>query len=160
MSDQTEIQDQSGNSASESEAPRPSIVKPTFDTPFHIDFSWWRLNDRDWKVFLRGLLGPEQEEKLAEMTGEERVDWVDPRSGEVFQMDALQYLLSSHYTQQGESAEGGTSLIESIFRAFLKNGNNPMTARQLGEALNRPPQTILKTLSGMRVYRGIRPVGA
>ena len=160
MSDQTEIQEQSGNNTSETEAPRPSLVKPTFDTPFHIDFSWWRLNDRDWKVFLRGLLGQEQEEKLAEMTGEERVDWVDPRSGEVFQMDALQYLLSSHYTQQGESAEGGTSLIESIFRAFLKNGNNPMTARQLGEALNRPPQTILKTLSGMRVYRGIRPVGA
>lgn len=160
MNDQTEIQEQSGNNASETEAPRPSLVKPTFDTPFHIDFSWWRLNDRDWKVFLRGLLGPEQEEKLAEMTGEERVDWVDPRTGEVFQMDALQYLLSSHYAQQGESAEGGTSLIESIFRVFLKNGNNPMTARQLGEALNRPPQTILKTLSGMRVYRGIRPVGA
>lgn len=141
-------------------SPRPSLVKPTLDTPFHIDFSWWRLNDREWKVFLRGLLGPEQEEKLAGMTGEERVDWVDPNTGEVIQMDVLQYLLSSHYAQQGESGEGGTSLIESIFRAFLKNGNAPMSSRQLGEALNRSPQTILKTLSGLRVYRGIRPVGA
>lgn len=139
---------------------RPSLVKPTLDTPFHIDFSWWRLNDREWKVFLRGLLGPEQEEKLAGMTGEERVDWVDPQTGEVIQMDVLQYLLSSHYAQQGESAEGGTSMIESIFRAFLKNGNNPMSSWQLGGALGRPPHTILKTLSGMRVYRGIRPVGA
>lgn len=142
------------------QTPRPSLVKPTLDTPFHIDFSWWRLNDREWKVFLRGLLGPEQEEKLAEMTGEERVDWVDPHTGEVIQMDTLQYLLSSHYAQEDQSAEGGTSLIESIFRAFLRSGNAPMSSRQLGEALNRPPQTILKTLSGMRVYRGIRPVGA
>lgn len=141
-------------------APRPSLVHPTQDTPFHIDFSWWRLNDREWKVFLRGLLGPEQEEKLAGMTGEERVDWVDPNTAEVIQMDALQYLLSSHYAQQGGSAEGGTSLVESIFRAFLKNGNTPMSSRQLGEALNRPAHTILKTLSGVRVYRGIRPVGA
>jgi len=139
---------------------RPSLVKPTLDTPFHIDFSWWRLNDREWKVFLRGLLGPEQEEKLAGMTGEELVDWVDPHTGEVIRMDALQYLLSSHYAQETESTEGGTSLIESIFRAFLKSGNSPMSSRQLGEALNRPPQTIVKTLSGMRVYRGIRPVGA
>jgi hypothetical protein len=158
MSDQSEIQEKLDEGASESA--RPSLVKPTFDTPFHIDFSWWRLNDRDWKVFLRGLLGSEQEDKLAQMTGDERVDWVDPNTGEVFQMDALQYLLSSHYAQQAESAEGGTSLIESIFRVFLKNGNNPMSARQLGEALNRPPNTILKTVSGMRVYRGIRPVGA
>ena len=159
MSEPPEMQANIEQSA-ESEAPRPSLVKPTLDTPFHIDFSWWRLNDREWKVFLRGLLGPEQEEKLAGMTGEERVDWVDPHTGEVIQMDALQYLLSSHYVQQVESAEGGTSLIESIFRAFLKSGNSPMSSRQLGEALNRQPQTILKTLSGMRVYRGIRPVGA
>ncbi len=160
MSDQSDLKDKPAEDALAQDVARPSLVKPTFDTPFHIDFSWWRLNDRDWKVFLRGLLGPEQEDKLAEMTGEERVDWVDPHTGEVFQMDALQFLLSSHYAQQSESVEGGTSLIESIFRAFLKNGNNPMSARQLGEALNRPPQTILKTLSGMRVYRGIRPVGA
>jgi hypothetical protein len=143
----------------EESSPRVSLVKPTLDTPFHIDFSWWRQNDREWKVFLRGLLGPEQEDKLAGMTGEERVDWVDPQTGEVIQMDVLQYLLSSHYAQQGESSEG-TSLIESIFRTFLKSGNTPMSSRQLGQALNRQPITILKTVSGLRVYRGIRPVGA
>jgi hypothetical protein len=157
MSENPELGQQAESAADE--ISRPSLVKPTLDTPFHIDFSWWRLNDREWKVFLRGLLGPEQEDKLADMTGEERVDWVDPKTGEVIQMDALQFLLSSHYAQEAESA-GGTSMIESIFRAFLKSGNAPMSSRQLGEALSRPPQTILKTLSGMRVYRGIRPVGA
>jgi hypothetical protein len=143
----------------EESSQRVSLVKPTLDTPFHIDFSWWRQNDREWKVFLRGLLGPEQEDKLAGMTGDERVDWVDPHTGEVVQMDVLQFLLSSHYAQEGESSEG-TTLIESIFRTFLKSGNTPMSSRQLGEALNRQPITILKTVSGLRVYRGIRPVGA
>ena len=141
------------------EAPRPSLVKPTLDTPFHIDFSWWRQNDREWRVFLRGLLGEEKEAELADLNLEERVDWVDPNTGEVSQVDVLQYLLSTYYTQQGDQ-EGGTSLIESIFRAYLKNGNSPLSSRQLGEALGRPPQTILRTLAGMRVYRGIRPVGA
>lgn len=141
------------------EAPRPSLVKPTLDTPFHIDFSWWRQNDREWRVFLRGLLGEDKEAELADLNLEERVDWVDPHTGEVSQVDVLQYLLSTYYTQQGDQ-EGGTSLIESIFRAYLKNGNSPLTSRQLGEALGRPPQTILRTLAGLRVYRGIRPVGA
>lgn len=141
------------------EAPRPSLVKPTLDTPFHIDFSWWRQNDREWRVFLRGLLGEEKEAELADLNLEERVDWVDPNTGEVSQVDVLQYLLSTYYTQQGDQ-EGGTSLIESIFRAYLKNGNSPLSSRQLGEALGRPPQTILRTLAGLRVYRGIRPVGA
>ncbi|MEX1248300.1 MAG: hypothetical protein WEA61_07435 [Anaerolineales bacterium] len=140
-----------------SESPRPSLIKPTLDTPFHIDFSWWRQNDREWLVFLRGLLGEEQEAHLAEMNMEDRVDWVDPHTGEVTQMDLLQYLLSQHYAQQGEQ---GASMVESIFRVFLKNGNSAMSARQLGEALSRPPQTILRTLAGARVYRGIRPVGA
>lgn len=151
----------SENSApSERETPRASLIKPTLETPFHIDFAWWRQNDREWNVFLRGLLGPEQEAKLADLRGDERVDWVDPQTGEVIQMDALQYLLSNHYTGPAESETGGTSLVEAIFRAFLKNGNNPLNSQQLGEALGRPPQTILRTLSGLRVYRGIRPVGA
>jgi len=142
-----------------SEAPRTSLVKPTLDTPFHIDFSWWRQNDREWRVFLRGLLGEEQEARFAELDLEQQVDWVDPKTGQVTQIDALQYLLSTHYAQESDQQEG-TSLIESLFRAFLKNGNQPLSPRQLGEALGRPPQTILRTLAGARVYRGIRPVGA
>lgn len=140
------------------EAPRTSLIKPMLDTPFHIDFSWWRQNDREWRVFLRGLLGEEQDAKLADMDLEERVDWVDPNTAEVTQMDLLQYLLSNHYAQQG--GEQGASMIESIFRVFLKNGNHPQSPKQLGEALGRPPITILRTLAGGRVYRGIRPVGA
>jgi hypothetical protein len=41
---------------------------------------------------------------------------------------------------------------------FLTNDNIPMTAEELGARLNRPPQTILRTLSGPRVYKGLRPL--
>lgn len=134
-----------------------SLVKPTEDTPFHIDFEWWRENDREWRVYLRGLLGPEQEAKLDELSGDEMVDWVDPKTAEVRRVNVLQYLLMSHYAEQKAGEGGGASMVESIFRAFLANGNQPLSSQQLGEMLGRPAQTILRTLSGARVYRGIRP---
>jgi hypothetical protein len=138
-----------------------SLVKPMPDTPYHIDFSWWRNNDREWKVFLRGLLGPEQEAQLDALEGEEVIDWVDPQTAEVRQIDALQYLLMNHYAKEDVGTDSeGTSLVEAIFRVFLKNANAPQTSEDLAEALGRPAQTILRTLSGARVYRGIRPVGA
>ncbi|QYK49889.1 MAG: hypothetical protein KF701_05685 [Anaerolineales bacterium] len=133
-----------------------SLIKPMADTPFQIDFDWWRENDREWRVYLRGLLGSEQEAALADISGEEQVDWVDPATGEVSRVNILQFLLMGHYARQG--AEDGVSLVESIFRAFLMNGNQPLTSEELGELLGRPAQTILRTISGARVYRGIRPV--
>jgi len=135
-----------------------SLIKPMPDTPFQIDFDWWRENDREWRVYLRGLLGGEQEASLADISGEESVDWVDPATAEVRRVNILQYLLMGHYARQG--ADEGGSLVESIFRAFLANGNQPMSSEQLGELLGRPAQTILRTISGARVYRGIRPVVA
>ena len=32
------------------------LIKPGIDTQFHIDFDWWKDNDRNWRVDLRGLL--------------------------------------------------------------------------------------------------------
>ena len=50
------------------------------------------------------------------------------------------------------------ALVDSVFRILLSNGNRPTTPEELGEILNRPASTILRTLSGVRVYKGIRPV--
>jgi hypothetical protein len=44
-----------------------------------------------------------------------------------------------------------------VFRLFLSNGNAPMTSQELGARLKRPPETILRTLAGPRVYKGLRP---
>ena len=43
---------------------RLSLVKPTLDTPFHIDFDWWTHYDREWRVHLLGLLTEEEKQFL------------------------------------------------------------------------------------------------
>ena len=50
------------------------------------------------------------------------------------------------------------SLVDAVFRVFLARGNKPLTCRELGSITGRLPETILRTLSGRRVYKGIRPV--
>jgi len=140
------------------ETKRGSLVKPTLQTPFHIDFEWWKQNDREWRVYLLSLLSPEHQQAFADMEDDQLVDWVDPETAEVQQVDGLQHLLITHYAQQESFLNERTTLVEAIFRIFLKNGNTPMTVQELAEVLNRPPQTILRMLSGRQVYRGLRPI--
>ncbi len=140
-----------------SEAKRYSLVTPTLDTPFHIDFDWWRQNDREWRIHLRSSLCPEHQEKFADLDSDVRVDWVDPETAEVQRVDGLQNILISHCARTEAFITERTSLVESVFRLFLANGNMHMTARELGEQLSRPAATILRTISGVRVYKGIRP---
>ena len=138
---------------------RPSLVKPTLQTPFHIDFEWWQENDREWRVHLRSLLSEEALERFASIIDDnELVDWVDPETAEVHQVDGLQHVVITYTAQQENFLESRTALVEAIFRLLLKNGNTPMTIQELGDELGRDPKQILRMLSGSRVYRGIRPL--
>jgi len=139
------------------EPKRYSLVTPTLETPFHIDFEWWRQNDQEWRVHLRSSLCPEHQEKFADVSGDEQVDWIDPETAEVQRVDGLQNILISHCAQSEDFITTRTSIVEAIFRIFLANGNMHLTPRELGERLNRPAVTILRTVSGVRVYKGIRP---
>lgn len=137
---------------------RSSLVKPTMDTPFKIDFDWWKDHDRDWRVYLRSFLCEEHQKAFENLSNDEMIDWVDPDTAEVSQVDGLQHVLISHCAQQEGFLTEKMALVDSVFRVFLSNGNKPLTAVQLGEVLVRPPETILRTFSGIRVYKGIRPV--
>jgi hypothetical protein len=138
---------------------RSSLVKPTEDTLFHIDFTWWSQHDREWKVHLRSLLSSEDQARFSHIIDEDvLVDWVDPETAEIRKVDGLQHILITHTAQQEGFLEERTALVEAIFRLFLKNGNIPMPVTEMAEHLNRDPKQILRTLSGVRVYRGIRPV--
>jgi hypothetical protein len=139
---------------------RFSLVKPTVDTPFHIDFDWWKKNERDWHVYLRSLLCAEHQEAFGEMEEGQMIDWVDPVTAEVKPVDGLQNTLMTHCVKQPDFLTNQTALVEAVFRLFLTNGNNPMTSQDLSTRLHRPPETILRTLAGARVYKGIRPYSA
>ena len=137
-----------------------SLLKPTVQTPFHIDFDWWVTNDRDWHVFLRSLLCPEHQQAFAEVQEGTLIDWIDPQTAEVKQVDGIQHALMSHCALQPDFVNEHTAMVEAVFRGFLANGNQPMTAQDLSKKLNRSAETILRTLAGPRVYRGLRPLSA
>ena len=140
------------------EVKHSSLVKPTLQTPYHIDFSWWKQNDRAWRVHLQSLLCLEHQEAFENIDKTEKVDWVDPATAEVQQVDGLQHILLSHCAQEEDFLDSRTALTEAIFRLFMKNGNAPMSVEEIAKRLDRKPVPILRTLSGGRVYRGVRPV--
>ena len=135
-----------------------SLVKPSLHTSFHIDFEWWRQNGRDWRVYLRSYLSPEDQQDYSESYQQELVDLVDPDTAEVHQVDGLHHLLISRHASRSDFITQSTSVTEAIFRLFLSRGNTPMSANELAERLQRSPTTILRMLSGRRVYKGIRPI--
>lgn len=138
-------------------ARRSVLSKPTTKTPFQIDFEWWKQNERDWHVYLRSLLCPAHQEALAGLEEGQTIDWVDEETAEVRPVDGIQHALMSHCSRQEDFVTRQTSLVEAVFRLFLINGNQPMSAEELAARLGRPANTILSTLAGPRVYKGLRP---
>ena len=139
------------------EVKRFSLVKPTVDTPFHIDFAWWKKNERDWHVYLRSLLCPEHQDAFANVEEGEMIDWVDPKTAEVKPVEGVQNALMTHCVKQPDFLTNQTALVEAVFRLFISNGNVPLSSGELGGKLNRPPEIILRTLASARVYKGIKP---
>jgi len=139
---------------------RSSLVKPSINTPFHVDFEWWKKNERDWHVYLRSLLCAEHQETFANVEQGQTIDWVDPATAEVKPVEGVQNALMTHCVKQPDFLTQQTALVEAVFRLFLSNGNVPMSSSDLSARLQRPAQTILRTLAGPRVYKGIRPYSA
>ena len=135
-----------------------SLVKPTLNTLYHIDFDWWKQSENDWHVHLRGLLCPEHQELFADQSAGDLLDFIDPETAEVRPMDGIQQAILTHCARQPEFLTVQTAMVEAVFRVFLANGNSPLSASELSERLGRPANIILTTLSGVRVYKGIRPV--
>ena len=135
-----------------------SLVKPSINTHYHVDFEWWQKNENDWHVHMASLLCPEHAKMFANLEGGELIDFVDPETAEVRPMDGIQQSILSHCALEPDFVNSHTALVEAIFRTFLANGNSPLSSQQLSERLGRPANTILITLSGARIYRGIRPI--
>jgi hypothetical protein len=136
---------------------RRSLVKPTLETHFHIDFDWWKQNDNDWKVYLMSCLCQMHQEAFTDLSPDDMVDAVDSQTAEVQSVNALQNALISHCSKQEDFVTDHTSLVDGVFRLFIANGNTPMTAVEISDKIHRPADTIIRTLAGMKDYKGIRP---
>jgi hypothetical protein len=138
--------------------PKPSAtIKPTVDTKFHIDYEWWVKENNDLRSYKLTQLPSDLREKFEDGGEEKVIDYVDPETGEVFQLDELGLALQEA-AKRDDFINLQTSLVDSIFRVFLGNGNTPRTPQELEEDTGREAKTILKTFGGLRVYRGIRPI--
>ena len=136
--------------------PRNYLIKPSVETKFYIDYEWWKQSRDDLQVYLRTHVTPDQRIALERADPGEVLDYVDPETGEVSQMDALGLAIRES-AKHDDFITGQIGLIDSVFRALLVNGNIPLNALELAELTGRNPSTILKTIGGVRIYRGIRP---
>ncbi len=138
---------------------RNYLIKPGVETKFAIDYDWWEQSRDDLQVYLLTHLTPDQQNALAQGDLQEVCDYVDPQTGEVFQRDRLGLALAES-AQSDDLFPEHIGLIDSVFRALLINGNRPLNALELAEITGRDAATILKTIGGVRIYRGIRPYHA
>lgn len=134
--------------------------RPTVDTKFHIDMDWWRESQRDIRVYLKDMLCDLCKEEYASAEhGVEEIDWVDEQTGEVTRVDWLWHSLRSCCSKRPDYITPNTPIIDAVFRTFLANGNEPLSAQELYERIDRrPPETLVRILTAGPVYMGIRPL--
>jgi len=134
-------------------------IKPDLETKFHIDFDWWEREGRDLRVYLQSHLCSECRMIYTNHRGNAEVDWIDPDTAEVTRVDALWQSIRTHCSEKPDFITENTPLTDAVFRVFLANGNQPLSAIELHQVLDRyTPMTILRTLGGRTIYKGIRPV--
>lgn len=143
------------------QSPRPQIKtsllkRATEDTKFYVDYEWWEKSDLDLKTYLFTRL-PIEEDANLEIEASE-VDLVDPETGEVYRVDGFQYIVKTYFNQLPEDFATRTSLVDAVFCVLLANANQPMSAQEIAKRVNRPTETVLKTIGGPKIYQGIRPL--
>ena len=134
-----------------------SLIRPTLDTPYHIDFNWWKIHDSNWRIFLMSCLCQEHQKIFQDKPDLSMIDRVDPETAEVHQVDGIQSVLMDHCVKDPNFINFNTAMVDSIFRVFLSNGNQPLSPKGLSDKIGKPPELILRTLSGATVFKGIRP---
>ena len=133
-----------------------SLIKPKADSLFHIDFDWWQENDSNWRIFLLSFLCPEHQDFFKDKEDTVKIDAVDPETAEIKKVDGLLYVLMNHCAKQDGFIGENLPVIAKVLRTFLSNGNQPLSAGELAQIINRPVSTLLATLTGSQVYKGIR----
>ncbi len=134
-------------------------LKPDITTKLHIDFNWWKKQKRNFRVHLWSQLCAECQESYGSYRETEDIDWIDPHTAEVRRVDGLWQALRTCCSLKPGYITDQTPLAAAVFRVFLANDNTPLSALELSEAIGRKtPEAILVTLTGGKVYNGIRPI--
>jgi hypothetical protein len=129
------------------------------ETKFWIDFDWWERRDRDFRLHLHELLCADCRDIYPEHEETEDIDWIDPHTAEVKRVDALWQSIRACCSQKPGYIAPTMPLTISILRGLVANDNAPLSAEELYERIGKgSPQTILRILTGERIYYGIVPL--
>lgn len=137
---------------------KSSLIKPSLTTKFRVDFDWWKMQDRNWRNSLVSFMCPKHQELFAHAGDAQEMDLVDPETGEVSRGDGLIQTIVEHCARQEDFITANTPLVDSVFKVFLVNHNQPLDSVELADRIGKPAETILRTIGTTRVYKGIRPV--
>jgi hypothetical protein len=134
-----------------------SIIKPTLDSPFHIDFDWWKANDNDWRVFLVDYLCGEHKAVFQDTDTDQLIDWVDKETAEVHSLDGIQHILIAHCAKEPGFVSTNTALVDAVFRTFLANENKPLSPNELSKMISQPAIWWIPGISGNPPLPGMNP---
>jgi hypothetical protein len=135
------------------------LLRPTLDTPFHIDWGWFERNQLNAESFVRGQLCYSCHQKFENGLEVEEVDHIDPETGEVFRMDNLRESILAHCQLQPDYLAPDVPVAQAILRIFLANNNHPLSALELSQRLRRSDaESLLRLLTASGVKNGIVPV--
>jgi hypothetical protein len=123
------------------------------DKRWFIDLNWLEQNERSFLVLAKGCLCPQCRERL-EGEGEE-----------VSAADLLANIRDCCSKAPGFITEK-SPILESVFRLFLANGNQPLDLKELGKQLverqggspRRTSAAVLSRLLGNERHYGLRQV--
>jgi len=133
--------------------------RPTVNDKFHIDMQWWQDNQLDLRFYAREALCSSCKGDFTNLDETEQIDWVNEQTGAVTRVDGVWHALRTHCAALTSYIDTSTPIVEAVFRTFLANGNQPLSILELHALLDRrPPETLLRMLTGGQVYLGIRPV--
>ena len=141
--------------------PRPklkssSLKRVNADTRFYVDYEWWNESNIDLKTYLFTRLGIGQD---ADSDSEiDEVDMVDPSTGEVRRVDGFQYMIQSYFAELPEDFFTQTSFVDAVFCVLLANANQPLSANEIAERVEKPVDMVIRTLGGSTIYQGIKPI--
>lgn len=136
-----------------------ALAKTSQDTQFHIDYDWWENTAQLRSYLLSHIPDETDRERISQSDEGKMVDFVHPETGEVFRSDELNLALQQA-AQDPDFISPHASMVDNIFRVFLKNGNKPLTPRELESIVGKSASVIVKTIGGTKIYNGIRPVSS
>jgi len=127
------------------------IITDQPEPRWFIDLDWYQQNNRSFWALAQNCLCPKCREQL--------------KAGEVSAVDLLSTIRDC-CSKTPDFINGRSSILESIFRLFLANGNQPLEVEELGKQLNewrggdtyRTSAEILSRLLSTDQHYGLRQI--